>query len=361
MPSEVKTPLFDSLRRLLYISGQMKLALLAFSPFSRLACLIKDVLYARGVLRAAQAPLPAVSVGNISFGGTEKTPLVMELIALLLRQGHRPALISRGYRGAWEKGGGTLSDGRSLLGTWAQGGDEPYMAARRFPEAGIFVGSDKLASCLKARDLGFTAVVLDDAFQHRRLARDLDVVLVSPGERRPLRENVAALGRAGIILVRRNGGAAAKDRIRASFPGAAVFDYGVTPQSLIDLRTGGSAPAAGALAGKRVFAFCGIAGPLRFLTVLRELGADVAGSLAFPDHFAYPRAALDRIAREFGASGAELLVTTEKDSVKLALAGPPLDGLPLRYLRIGLDIEAGFTERVGAALREAGAPPGGPA
>jgi tetraacyldisaccharide 4'-kinase len=338
----------------------MKLALLAYSPFSRLACLAKDVMYARGVLRAAKAPLPAVSVGNISFGGTEKTPLVMELIAFLLRRGYRPALVSRGYRGAWEQSGGTLSDGKALFGTWAQGGDEPFMVARRFPEAGVFVGRDKLASCLKARDLGFTAVVLDDAFQHRRLARDLDIVLVSPAARRPLRENVAALGRAGIVLVRRNGGAAAKDRIRASFPGAAVFDYGVTPQALIDARMGEPAPA-GALAGKRVFAFCGIAGPLRFLTVLRELGADVAGSLAFPDHYAYPRAALDRIAREFGASEAELLVTTEKDSVKLAPAGPPLDGLPLRYLRIGLDIEAGFTERVGAALREAGAATGGPA
>ncbi len=299
-----------------------------------------------------------MSVGNISFGGTEKTPLVMELIAFLLRQGHRPALVSRGYRGAWELGGGTLSDGRALLGTWAEGGDEPFMVARRFPQAGVFVGKDRLTSCLKARSLGFTAVVLDDAFQHRRLARDLDIVLVSPAERRPLRENVAALGRAGIILVRRDGGDAAKDRIRASFPGTAVFDYGVTPQALIDPRTDGSAPA-GALTGKRVFAFCGIAGPSRFLAVLRELGADVAGSLAFPDHYAYPRAALGRIAGEFVASGAKLLVTTEKDSVKLAPAGTPLDGLPLRYLRIGLDIEAGFTERVGPRSAKPGRRPEG--
>ncbi len=338
----------------------MKLALLAFSPFSRLACLVKDVLYARGVLTAAKAPLPVVSVGNIAFGGTEKTPLAMEIIALLLRRGHRPALVSRGYRGTWERRGGTLSDGESLLGTWVQGGDEPFMVARRFPDIGVFVGKDKLASCRKARDLGFTAVVLDDAFQHRRLARDIDIVLVSPAERRPLRESVAALGRAGIVLVRRTAGPGAKDRIRASFPGAADFDYGVTPQSLIDPRTGLSSPA-GALAGKRVFAFCAIAGPSRFLTVLRELGADVAGSLAFPDHSAYPRAALDRLAGAFGASGAELLVTTEKDSVKLSPTGPPFDGLPLRYLRIGLDIEAGFAEGLVTALREAGPAPEGPA
>lgn len=335
----------------------MKLALLAFSPFSRLACLVKDALYARGILKAAKAPLPAVSVGNIAFGGSEKTPLVMEIIALLHRRGHRPALVSRGYRGAWEQGGGILSDGRSLLGTWVEGGDEPFMVARRFPDAGVFVGKDRLASCLKARDLGFTAVVLDDAFQHRRLARDLDIVLVNPAERRPLREGVGALGRAGIILVRRNAGPAAKDRVRALFPGAALFDYGVAPRSLVDPRTGASS-SAGALAGKRIFAFCGIAGPTRFLAVLRELGADVAGSLAFPDHYAYPRAALDRLARAFGASGAEFLITTEKDSVKLSPSGPPLDGLPFRYLRIGLEIEAGFTERLEAALHEAGPSPG---
>ena len=350
----------------------MKLALLAFSPFSRLACLAKDFLYARRFLKAARAPLPTVSVGNLSFGGTEKTPLVMELIALLLRQGHRPALVSRGYRGDWEQGGGMLSDGKSLLGTCAQGGDEPFMVARRFPEAGVFVGRDKLASCLKARSLGFTAVVLDDAFQHRRLTRDLDIVLVSPAERRPLREGPSALARANIILLRRSGDTAAKGRILASFPRAAVFEYGVAPRVVVDARTHHASPAA-SLKGQRVFAFCGIAGPQRFLSTLQELGAEVVGSLAFPDHYEYPADSLKRIKDAFGDSSARFLVTTEKDVVKLGpvstiekeimtlgFPGTDLEGMPVLFLRIGLDIEAGFTERVGAALREAGAAPGGP-
>ena len=130
----------------------MKLALLAFSPLSRLACRTKDVLYKRGLLKARKAPLPTVSVGNLSFGGTEKTPLAMELIAHLVRMGHRPAFVSRGYRGSWERNGGILSDGAALLGTWEDGGDEPFMVARRFPKAGVFVGKDRLASCLKARE-----------------------------------------------------------------------------------------------------------------------------------------------------------------------------------------------------------------
>ncbi len=350
----------------------MKLALLIFSPFSRLACRIKDALYARDALVAAKAPLPVLSVGNISFGGTEKTPLVMELIALLLRQGHRPALVSRGYRGAWERSGGTLSDGRSILGTWAQGGDEPFMVARRFPEAGVFVGKDRLASCLKARDLGFTAVVLDDAFQHRRLARDLDIVLVNNAERRPLRESPAALARADVILVRRREGIPDIAAARVFFPKASAFGYKVVPRAFIEPGANGEEHPPAFLKGQRVFAFCGIAGPQRFLSTLRELGAEVAGSLAFPDHYEYPAGSIERIKRAFGDSSARYLVTTEKDMVKLepdgaigretatrGFLGTDFEGLPVLFLRIGLDIEAGFAERVLAALREAGAAPGG--
>ncbi len=336
----------------------MKLALLAFSPVSRLACRTKDVLYARGVLRAAKAPLPSISVGNLSFGGTEKTPLVMELIARLARMGHRPALVSRGYRGRWERTGGTLSDGKSLLGTWVEGGDEPFMVARRFPQAGVFVGRDRLASCLKARELGFTVVVLDDAFQHRRLARDLDIVLVNPAERRPLREGVAALRRADIILVRRNGAPEDEEHLRAAFPRAAVLGYGVTPQGFVDPRTKRTYPP-DFLKGHPVFAFCGIAGPRRFLSALRELGADIAGSLTFPDHYEYPGASLEKIDRAFAASRARWLVTTEKDVAKLGLIGTALEGLPFLYLRIGLDLPSGFFERLEAAIPGTGAPAGG--
>lgn len=333
----------------------MRAVLLAFSPFSRLVCRAKDRLYGRGLLRAARAPLPVASVGNLAFGGTGKTPLAMELIDRLARMGHRPAFVSRGYRGAWERSGGILSDGNDLLGTWQDGGDEPFMVASRLPKTGVFVGKDRLASCLRAKDLGFTAIVLDDAFQHRRLARDLDVVLVDPAGRRPLREGPAALARADIILVR-DGEPAILERLRSAFPRASVFGYKAVPRALIEPATGAEHRLE-ALKGQRVLAFCGIAGPERFLASLRDLGLDVAGSLAFPDHHAYPPESLRRIADAFAASGAARIVTTEKDAVKLAPAGTPLDGAPLAFLRIGLDIEAGFLERFEALFPK----PGGPA
>jgi tetraacyldisaccharide 4'-kinase len=351
----------------------MKLALLAFSPFSRLACRTKDILYRSGVLKARKAPLPTVSVGNLSFGGTEKTPLAMELIAHLVQMGHRPAFVSRGYRGSWEQPGGILSDGTALLGTWEAGGDEPFMVARRFPKTGVFVGKNRLASCLKARKLGFTAVVLDDAFQHRRLARDLDIVLVSPAERRPLREGPSALARADIILVRTSGDTAAKERIRASFPRAAVFEYRVTPRVVIEAQTHHASPAS-SLKGQRVFAFCGIAGPQRFLSALLDLGAEVVGSLVFPDHYDYPPDSLKRIHDAYGGSQARFLVTTEKDILKLepistmgkgivqlGFMGTYLEGVPLLFLRIGLDIEHGFYKRLEAAFPVTDAAPGGSA
>jgi tetraacyldisaccharide 4'-kinase len=332
----------------------MKALLLLFSPVSRLVCRIKGDLYDKGNLKPRKAPLPVVSVGNISFGGSEKTPLAMELIARLLDRGWRPALVSRGYRGQWEKEGDVLSDGTGPKGTWRQGGDEPFMVARGFPGAGVFVGRDKLASCRKAHELGFRAVVLDDAFQHLRLERDVDIVLFDPREKLALREGASSLKRAGIILVKDKPQSGIVGSLKVSFPSAAVFVYRTMPKGFVSLRNGEMAPP-DSFRGKSVLAFCGIANPSRFSNLLRELGAEVCGFLSFPDHHPYPAASLEKIARSFAASGAEAVVTTEKDAVKIAPAGTALESLPLHALRIGLDIEAGFYDLVEAGLKKAAA------
>jgi len=330
----------------------MKAFLILFSPVSRLVCRIKADLCNKGNIKPRKAPLPVVSVGNISFGGSEKTPLAMELIARLLDRGWKPALVSRGYRGQWEKEGGVLSDATGPKGTWRQGGDEPYMVARRFPGAGVIVGRNKLASCRKARELGFTVVVLDDAFQHLRLERDVDIVLFDPREKLTLREGASSLKRAGIILVRNQPQSGIVRSLKDSFPGAAVFNYRTMPKGFVSLRNGETTPP-DSFRGKSVLAFCGIAKPSRFSNLLRELGADVRSSLSFPDHHPYPAASLEKIARSFAASGAEAVVTTEKDAVKIAPAGTALESLPLHALRIGLDIEAGFYDLVEAGLKKA--------
>ena len=184
----------------------MKFLLTVYAAFSRPVCRIKRRLYKSGVLRAERAPLTVLSVGNLALGGSEKTPLVLELLDFLRRNGRRPALVTRGYKGAWERSGGVLSDGRTIAGTWREAGDEPFLAALRFPDAGVYVGKNRAASCRLAFDAGFDIAVLDDGFQHLRLRRDLDIVLHDPAARTPLREGSAALSAADIVLMKKTPG-----------------------------------------------------------------------------------------------------------------------------------------------------------
>ena len=140
----------------------MKLLVSVYSAFSRPVCRLKRALHRIGVLRAARAPLPVLSVGNLALGGSEKTPLALDLLGYFLEIGRKPALVSRGYKSAWERTGGVLSNGRTITGTWREGGDEPFLAARRHPGAGVFIGRDRLASCRRAREAGFDVAILDD-------------------------------------------------------------------------------------------------------------------------------------------------------------------------------------------------------
>lgn len=337
----------------------MRVATLLFSPFSRAVCRIKRRLYGSGRLKSAACPVPAVSVGNVAFGGSGKTPLAMEILSLFLAAGRRPAFVSRGYRGRWEKTGGVVSDGRALFGTWRESGDEPHMVARAFPQAGVYVGRDRRASCRLAIEAGFDVVVLDDAFQHLRLKRDLDIVLHNPEAGRALREGPHALRQADIILVPR-GTEIPTDRLKLENPGVEVFFC--TPAARAFLRSGhGAIMPPDALRGRRVLAVCGIAFPERFFRLLKKSGASIAGRMAFPDHHAYPETSLRSIRKTAANLNPDAVVTTEKDLAKLEgrIGGP--DTPPLYALRIGLDIDPGFERRVLTVLdperREAGSPP----
>lgn len=337
-------------REVMYSPGEMAALLLIFSFFSRLITRFKNFFYDRGFFKAGKAPLPVISVGNISLGGTEKTPLAMELITRLLGQGRRPALVSRGYKGRWEKKGGVLSEGGGLLGNWEDGGDEPFLIAQAFPAAGVYVGRDRLASCRRAAAAGFDIAVLDDGFQHRRLARDIDIVLFSPAEKIALREPRSALRRADILLIK-DGEKGKKAPARPGDSRVRIFRYSVFPRGLEDLRTKENIPPE-RLAGKRLLAFCGIARPGRFAEELRKLGLEVAAFVPFPDHHPYPPASLKRLARARRGAGADALITTEKDGLKIAGRREPLDGVPVYVLRIGLLLEPAFDDLLNAFLRK---------
>jgi tetraacyldisaccharide 4'-kinase len=336
---------------IMYSAKGMKILVLVFSLFSRFVSRIKNLLYNFHLFKPRRAPLPVISVGSIALGGTEKTPLTMELLAWLLERGRRPALVSRGYKGCWEKQGGLVSDGAKIFASWEQAGDEPFLIARLIPRAGVFVGKNRLASCSRAKDQGFDTAVLDDGFQYRRLVRDLDIAICSPLEKTALREPRSSLKRADIILIKEEdvpGSKPAKIHRRTH---KAVFTYAVLNKGFFHLWKNESL-ADEKLAKKRLLAFCGIARPERFFSHLERAGVRIVSSLAFSDHHSYPDSSLDKIVRKLRESGAEAAVTTEKDALKILDRHDRFGDLPVYFLRIGLRIEPGFYAKLDGFLEE---------
>jgi len=307
------------------------------------------MLYSLKILRPEKAPLTVISIGNIVFGGTGKTPLAMNLISFLNEHGFKPALISRGYKGRWEKKGGVLSNGKGLLGTWMDSGDEPFMVAQDIPQAGVLIWKNRLKSCITAKNLSFAPAVLDDGFQHRRLHRDLDIVLFDPSEKLPLREPVSSLKRAHILLLKKGSRIQRKKRMKNLIPQTATFEYDVIPKDFISLKGKEMIPEE-EIKGKQILAFCGIARPQRFSSVLQEKGLKIVSFLKFPDHHPYPSSSLKKIIEKYEKTKAEALITTEKDAVKIS----DFEGfkkIPVYYLKIDIRLEEEFYNKVLSLLQ----------
>ncbi len=330
----------------------MNFLLSSLSFFYRFGCRAKNLLYSWKILKPKKAPLTVISIGNIAFGGTEKTPLVMNLISFLSTKGFKPALISRGYKGKWEKRGGVLSDGKGLFGTWKDSGDEPFMVAKNIPQAGIFLGKNRYKSCIKAHDLSFSPAILDDGFQHRRLRRDLDVVLYDASEKMPLREPISSLKRAHILLIKKGVSKRATSRLEDRFPRTAAFEYDVIPKTFFDLH-GNEVIQEEEIKGKKFFAFCGIARPERFSSLLQEKGLEIVSFFKFPDHYAYPPSSLKKIVAKCQKANAEALITTEKDALKISdFEG--FEKIPVYYLKIDISLREEFYQEVLSPLQNKG-------
>ena len=324
----------------------MKTILLLLSFPYRFGSQLKNWLYNRKILTAKKAHFPIVSVGNIAFGGSEKTPLVIELLALLQEKGYRPALIARGYKGRWEKKGGILSDGKNILGTWEDSGDESFLVAQNLPEVGVFVGKDRRKSCQKAHRFGFDVGVLDDGFQHLRLHRDLDIVLYNPEKKMLLREPISSLKRADILLIK------LRDKIKKKISSSekTTFFYSVQSRGFYQLEEREEVKAE-SLKRKKVIAFCGIAQPERFLSLLKREGIAPLSFLTFPDHHPFPPSSIEKILDSCKRSGAEAVIMTEKDAVKLA-SRLPFKSYPAFCLKIGLKLEERFSAYLLSLLQE---------
>ncbi|ACG73924.1 tetraacyldisaccharide 4'-kinase [Anaeromyxobacter sp. K] len=327
--------------------------LLAEAPF-RAAAALRGALYDRGVLPAVRAGAPVVSIGNLAVGGAGKTPAALAVAARLAGRGRRVAILSRGY-GAARADARVASDGAGALLPAAEAGDEPALLARRLPGVAVLCGPRRAELARTAVEaLGADALVLDDGFQHRALARDLDVVVLDASNpfgnghllpRGPNREPRTALRRAGLVWLSHADRAAperleALRRLARDATGRAPVESRHAPTALLDgaLREAGSLEA---LRGRRVAALSGLARPAGFLRTLEALGAEVALARAFPDHHRFTGGELEAVLRDADAAGCAWVVTTEKDAVRLdaALAAAAADRL--RVVRVDAELLRG--------------------
>lgn len=331
----------------------MDFLLYLLSSHYRWGCQFKNFLYRRKILKPKKASLPIISIGNIAFGGSEKTPLAMNLLSFLIENGYKPALFSRGYKGRWEKKGGVLSDGQNILGSWKDSGDEAFMAAQNIPQAGIFIGKNRLASAEKACHVGFDLGILDDGFQHRPLHRELDIVLYNPFEKTALRESFSSLRRAHLLLTKKIKESKNKEKLEAEFPEKPIFDYYVISRGFFRLGEKGEKIPTEKVRGQKVIAFCGIARPERFSSLLQEARIEPEIFLKFPDHHAYPPSSIQKIIKEFEKAKADVLIMTEKDAVKVA-DNTLLRKIPAYFAKIDLEVEKGFYTTILSFLRKMG-------
>jgi tetraacyldisaccharide 4'-kinase len=270
---------------------------------------------------------PVISIGNLAVGGSGKTPLVAALARWLLSEGERPSILTRGYARR-EPADGVLvvSDGERVLEPVTRSGDEPQMLARALAGVPVLASADRhLAGRLAERRFGCTVHLLDDGFQHVGLRRDIDLLLVSAADLEDsvlptgrLREPVAAAREADAILVAGTPAEASAvaercgvDRVFQLVPAVAA------PRLLVPFGT--PMPPT---PGRQAVAFAGIARPQRFFDAVRTQGWELARELVFPDHHWFRQADLERIAAAASAANADVVLTTEKDAVRLLALAP---------------------------------------
>jgi tetraacyldisaccharide 4'-kinase len=315
---------------------------------------MRELLYSSGVLRSRALDRPVVSVGNLTVGGTGKTPAVELAVRTLWDLGHRPAVLSRGY-GRRSRGVQVVADAASIRLDAEEGGDEPFLLARRLPGVPVVVGANRSeAAALAIARFGVSALVLDDGFQHRTLRKDLEIVMAraaSPwGNGRllpggPLREPLAALRRADLVVatgVARAGDAQAVAADVARWaPGVPVLAAAHVPTECWESGTMRPVPL-GSLRGARALAFAGIGSPRGFRRTLEDLGVRVEAFAGFGDHHWYSREELAALQERAAARGADGLITTEKDWVRLRRL--PARGRPVWVVGVRLVLVSGEAE-----------------
>lgn len=325
-------------RREIGIIPHLILSLLSF--VYSFAVRVRIILYRTNILKSTAVRCPVISIGNLTVGGTGKTPVTMALTGLLKRSGMRPVIISRGY-GRKGTDLAVVSDGAKLLSTPAESGDEPYLMATRLKDVPVIVSSDRVKAAEYAIDnFRPDCVILDDGFQHIRLKRDINIILIDGDRgfgngyllpRGILREPLSRLADADIALVK-GGRLSTADSSRLGTMMLPLMGFDYEPTAFIDLTNDTTVSLdefKAAFSEKETLALCGIANPDSFIATLKTIGVSVRSKAFFPDHHDYTHDEIEAMKK----SDTDVIVTTEKDGVKLKRLAHLLK-VPLFALRV---------------------------
>lgn len=304
----------------------------------------REAFYDRGVLRSKKLPCIVISIGNITVGGTGKTPMTIHVAELVKRLGYKVVVISRGYKGLAEKTGGIVSDGKTIFMEADKAGDEPFMMANRLKSIPVVVGKNRFNAGMTAlNSFNPDVIVLDDAYQHLRLKRDIDLVLLDSicpfGNHRllprgTLREPLSALMRSDAFILTRSDVAKEPEstynsvKFKSCARGKPVFKAIHVPY-IYEVVKGGAISSQGIygdsctqgfefLRGRPAFVFSGIAGNIDFYNTVKGFKCKVTGCSEFTDHHRYTDIDLNMILQSAKESDTDFIITTEKDYARIA-------------------------------------------
>lgn len=324
---------------------------------------LRNFAYDRNWKASHAVKIPVISIGNITAGGTGKTPMAEFLLEKLSEMGHRPAYLSRGY--------GRKTKGFELVmpanGTAATYGDEALQVASHFPNFPVVVCEDRVVGATRLmKEFSPSILVLDDAFQHRRIQRDIDLVMIDctrpphedfliPAGR--LREGQKGLKRAHVLTFSKYKDAAqlqsAQNAMRQRWPDLPQMVMDLQPKSLHQFRGAHNPLSLDSLKGQTVIAFSGIGNNHHFQSMLENLGLNVAQFFHFPDHFSYTQADIKKILATFeglkenkGKLRPALILTTEKDYFRLNNLPwmAEFSDYPLAFIRVGMHSKQGWEQ-----------------
>jgi tetraacyldisaccharide 4'-kinase len=307
----------------------------------------KRVAYEKGLLETKRLPARVVAIGNLTAGGTGKTPMTLFAARWYRAQGAKVVIVSRGYGGSLSKTGGVVSDGDVVFLSPFEAGDEPVMMAEQLPGVPVVIGSDRYVVGMEACDRFHPDVVLlDDGYQHIRLGRDLNILLADGKRpfgnghvlpRGPLREPLTALAQADAVILTR-AAEGDEERFSGHVPDSFLDELTTLPvfssTHHLSLSDGDGTPVTPEDLGP-AFLFSGIAKNHSFEEGAVSLGVQVAGRHFFEDHHPYTEAEVALLEREAMACGAKVLLTTDKDRVKVRT----MASMPLATVSVSMDFK----------------------